>query len=194
MLAGTGVSCPYIMVNVVKLSLATYPIPSFNHVTEFPWLVDAGVVHDNYWVGVGELIHVVKESVDKTVEFLRSVWVVFNSKVENPIMGESRKNRVSVSWLGSSAWTAANIKDLLGSTDKKSPFFGSGTQSGPTPSVVWSSDGLLHTHPQTPAVQGGNSAQPQSDIWCSSLLHVHSQQSVSQISQVNYNWREQGNE
>ena len=59
--------------------------------------MDTGVVHDNDRVGARELVHIVKESIDETVEFLRSVRVILHSKMDDPIKGEGRKDRVAVS-------------------------------------------------------------------------------------------------
>jgi hypothetical protein len=59
--------------------------------------MNTGVVHDNDRVGTRILIHVVEESINKTIEFLCSIGVVLDSKMEDPIKREGRKNRVSVS-------------------------------------------------------------------------------------------------
>jgi hypothetical protein len=58
--------------------------------------MDTCVVHDNHRVRAREFVHVVKKSVDKTVELFCSIRVIFDGKVEDPIEGECRKNRVTV--------------------------------------------------------------------------------------------------
>ena len=59
--------------------------------------MDTGVVHDNDQVGARELVHIVKESINETVKFLCSVRVILDNKMEDPIKGEGRKDRVAVS-------------------------------------------------------------------------------------------------
>lgn len=60
--------------------------------------MDTGIIHNDDRVGTRELVHVVQESIDKTVELFCGVRVVLNSKMEDPIEREGRKNRVAVSW------------------------------------------------------------------------------------------------
>lgn len=60
--------------------------------------MDTGIVHNDDQVGAGELVHVVKETINKTIELLTCIWVVFNGEVEDTIEREGGKNRVTVSW------------------------------------------------------------------------------------------------
>jgi hypothetical protein len=56
--------------------------------------MDACVIHDDDRIWPGEQVHDIQKSVNKTVELPGCVRVVFHRKVQNPVKGESRKDRV----------------------------------------------------------------------------------------------------
>lgn len=65
--------------------------------------MDTCIVHNDDRVWARELIHVVEKTINKTVKLFRSVRVVFNNEVKDPIERKGGKNRVSVNPIRPSA-------------------------------------------------------------------------------------------
>ena len=57
--------------------------------------MNTGVVHDDDRVWSRERVHCVKESINETVEFLGSIWMVLHCEVKDPIEGECGKDGIA---------------------------------------------------------------------------------------------------
>ena len=101
MLEDTGDSSPYFMGWAQDLSIEKSLISPFNHITELPRFVDAGVVHDNDQIRARKLVNVVKKSIDKTIELFCSIRVVLNSKMQYPI---EREGSVRIAMILTQSW------------------------------------------------------------------------------------------